>query len=140
MEIQQDIARAVLEDSQPELVLDDLVGELKLRNYRIVRINNIDNMLERETPEGYPAHTFRFYKIVEFCNLNECSQLISANLLVGVFMPARFIVFQRQNDVRTQLAFLKPTAFARLFDSEELPRWARTLEKDMHEILKELRF
>ena len=140
MEISQDVARATFKDSPPEHVLEDLVGELKARNYRIARINNIDNVLERELPEDYPAHAFRFYKIVEFCNLNECSQLISANLLAGVFMPARFIVFQRQSEAQTQLAFLKPTAFARLFDSEDMLRWARTLEKDMHEILEELSF
>jgi len=140
MEISQDIVRATFEDRSPEHLLEDLVGELEVRNYRIARINNIDNVLERELPEGYPGHTFRFYKIVEFCNLNECSQLISANLLAGVFMPVRFIVFQHQGEAQTQLAFLKPTAFARLFDSEDMLHWARLLEKDMHEILEELSF
>ena len=140
MEISQDIVRATFEDRSPEHLLEDLVGELEVRNYRIARINNIDNVLERELPEGYPGHTFRFYKIVEFCNLNECSQLISANLLAGVFMPVRFIVFQHQGEAQTQLAFLKPTAFANLFNSKEIKDLAEILEQDMHDVLEEIVF
>ena len=34
----------------PEEVLDDLLGELKLRNYSVTRVNNIDSIYHR-----YPA-------------------------------------------------------------------------------------
>ena len=33
----------------PEEVLDDLLGELKLRNYSVTRVNNIDSIYQRES-------------------------------------------------------------------------------------------
>ena len=48
MDIQQDVVEAVVDSVSPEDVLDDLLGELKVRNYRISRINSIDNIFERE--------------------------------------------------------------------------------------------
>ena len=62
----------------PEEMLDDLLGELKLRNYSVTRVNNIDSIYQREsTPPG--SLRFSFYKIVEFCNLESCSRIIAAS-------------------------------------------------------------
>ncbi len=140
MVFQKDIVRAAFEGANPGELLDDLEGELKARNYLITRINNIDNILKRENLGERPIFAFRFYKIVEFCNLESCSKLISSNLLAGVFLPTRYIVFQPNDDTRIHIAFLKPTAFARLFDSSEMQRLAEILEKDMHDILEEIDF
>ena len=121
----------------PGDLLDDLLGELKLRNYSVTRINNIDNVFEREnTLPG--SLNFSFYKIVEFCNLGSCSRIISADLLSGVFMPARFLVFQEEGKEGVVLAFLKPTAFAAIFESSEMMKLAESMEKDMLEISEEL--
>ena len=44
----------------PEEVLDDLLGELKLRNYSVTRVNNIDSIYQRESnPPG--SLEFSFY-------------------------------------------------------------------------------
>ena len=121
-------------------LLGDLVKEIELRNYEITRISNIDNILTRKVAAG-PRHIgFRRFKIVAFCNLESCSALISWNLLAGVFMPVRFIIYQEPEDNGVQIAFLKPTAFARLFDSGPLERVAAALEKDMDGILEEVAF
>ena len=84
----------------PEEVLDDLLGELKLRNYSVTRVNNIDSIYQREsTPPG--SLEFSFYKIVEFCNLESCSKIIAADLLSGVFMPARtWSVMSKRSSLR----------------------------------------
>ena len=138
MDIQQDVVEAVVDFVSPEDVLDDLVGELKVRNYRISRINSIDNIFEREGSSSF-SFSFKFYKIVEFCNLNSCSELISADLLSGVFMPVRFLVFQKLEESSVHLAFLKPTIFAGLFHSKEMEKIAMQLEIDMRNILDEIR-
>ena len=67
-----------------------------------------------------------------------CSRIISADMLSGVFMPARFLVFREKGSSECVLAFLKPTAFAKLFDSSELMALARTLEEDMQQISEEI--
>ena len=83
---------------------------------------------------------FKLYKIVEFCNLESCSQLISTDLKAGVFMPVKFAVYQSDNQEQVFISFLKPTAFSSIFNSEGMTRIAETLEKDMYEILDEIIF
>lgn len=140
MNIDRDIIRREYRAKDFEELLEDLVQEIKLRNYRITRINNIDNIHDREQLLGRIKAGFRYYKIVEFCNLNSCSELISSDLLAGVFMPVRFVVYQHPDENHTHVAFLRPTAFARLFDSESLTRVALELEKDMNDVLEEIDF
>jgi uncharacterized protein (DUF302 family) len=77
---------------------------------------------------------------VEFCNLNSCSELISADLRAGVFMPLCFIIYQKNEETTAHIAFLKPTAFARLFDSKPLMQVATRLEEDMIDVLQEMAY
>ena len=84
---------------------------------RVTRIYDIDNIFEQTEREiGYTI-PFERYKIVEFCNLGSCAQLISQEMLAGVFMPLRFIVYQERGADAASIAFLKPSAFARQFGS-----------------------
>jgi uncharacterized protein (DUF302 family) len=140
MEVAQDIVRKSFSGIKFNDILDDLIKEIEMRNYLITRISNIDNILERRTPSIGADLKFSHYKIVEFCNLESCSQLISANLLVGVFMPVKFVVYQLVGEKRIHLAFLKPTAFAYLFNSKEMTDIALILENDMYDVLEELDF
>ena len=55
-------------------------------------------------------------------------------------MPVRFIVYQRLEDDKICIAFLKPTAFANLFNSKKIKDLAGILEKDMHDVLEEIVF
>ncbi len=136
----RDIVRRAYEGVNFDDLLGDLVKEIELRNYEITRVSNIDAILDRKVSSGALHIGFRRFKIVTFCNLESCSQLISWSLLAGVFMPVRFIVYQGLKEDGAQIAFLKPTAFARLFDSEPLNRVAAGLEEDMYGILEEVAF
>ena len=140
MEVDQDIVKKVFSGIEYKDILDDLIKEIEMRNYLITRISNIDNILDRRTPSIGTEVKFLHYKIVEFCNLESCSQLISENLLVGVFMPVKFVIYQLIDDKLIQIAFLKPTAFAYLFNSKEMTLIAEKLEQDMHDVLEEINF
>lgn len=140
MSITKEIVDKSFERVDPDQLLDDLTGELTARNYRITRINNIDNILERKISGEHSDKSFQYYKIIEFCNLNNCSKLISYNLLTGVFLPTRYILYQKRNSKRVHLVFLKPTAFARLFNSREMLDLTKPLEEDMNAILSEIEF
>lgn len=121
-------------------MLDDLTKEIEVRNYRVTRIYDIDNVFEQTEREIAGEIPFRRYKIVEFCNLGSCVELISKELLAGVFMPLRFIVYQRPGTDRTFISFLRPSAFARGFDSPPLAAVATALERDMADVLEEMLF
>ena len=121
-------------------MLDDLTKEIEVRNYRVTRIYDIDNVFEQTEREITWTIPFRRYKIVEFCNLGSCVELISKELLAGVFMPLRFIVYQRPGADRAFISFLRPSAFARGFGSPPLAAVAAALERDMADVLEEMFF
>ena len=140
MNISEDIATKVFSGMAFEEILDDLIQEVKARNYLITRVNNIDNIHDRTILKTSRNSKFKHYKIVEFCNLESCSHLISSNLLAGVFMPVKFIVYQHLDKNQIFISYLRPTSFARLFNSNKMMDIAKNLESDMHDVLKEIDF
>ncbi len=140
MDVSKDFVKNEFSGIEFDDILEYLIEEVKARNYLITRINNIDNIHNRTVEDTGSKVKFKFYKIVEFCNLDSCSQLISSNLLAGVFMPVRYIVYQPNNEKKVFVSFLKPTSFAKIFNSERLNEIAKILEKDMYEILEEVLF
>ena len=140
MDVSEDIVTRHFSGMNFDEVLEYLIQEVKARNYIITRINNIDNIHDRLNGEATKKLKFKFYKIVEFCNLESCSQLISTDFTAGVFMPVKFAVYQSDNEEQVFISFLKPTAFASIFNSDEMMRIAEILEKEMYEILDEIIF
>jgi uncharacterized protein (DUF302 family) len=119
-------------------LLDDLVSEIEVRNYRVTRVNHIDNVLDQKERGLSTSMTFKHYKIVEFCNLNSCAEMLSADMLAGVFMPVKFIAYQGVNDPRVHVSFLRPTRFAALFSASGVMDIAIDLERDMNGVLEEI--
>ncbi len=140
MNVNQDIIDRQYPSENFDELMDDLVREIEAHNNRITRINHIDNIYDRLEAGIDVTIGFRHYKIVEFCNLNSCSKLISADLRAGVFMPLCFIVYQKIEETTVHIAFLKPTAFARLFDSKPLMQVATQLEEEMVDVLEEMAY
>jgi len=140
MDVSKDIVIKEFSGFLFDEVFEYLIEEIKAKNYLITRINNIDNIHERLIKNSVSNVSFKFYKIVEFCNLESCSQLISSNLLAGVFMPVKYIVYQPQDEEKVFVSFLKPTSFASIFYSKKLTGIAKILEKDMYEVLEEVIF
>ena len=137
MNVDGDIVTKSFQVPDFALLVDDLITELEIRNYRVTRINHIDNVLDQRERGLSDQMTFEHYKIVEFCNLNSCARMLSANALAGVFMPVRFVVYQAKHDAKAHVSFLRPTRFAALFDSPAVMEIAAQLEKDMLDVLEE---
>ena len=141
MNVNQDIVKRSYPTDHFDQFLEDFITEIQARNYRITRVNHIDNIFDREEAGIEITARFRHYKIIEFCNLNSCSELISGDLLSGVFMPVRFVVYQAEGEENVaHVAFLNPNAFARLFHSPSLSQVAAELSRDMTDVLEEMAF
>ena len=139
MNVNQDIVKSSYPTDHFDQFLEDFLTEIQARNYRITRVNHIDNIFDREEAGIEITARFRHYKIIEFCNLNSCSELISGDLLSGVFMPVRFVVYQAEGEENVaHVAFLDPNAFARLFHSPSLSQVAEELSRDMTDVLAEM--
>ena len=138
MNVDADITSRSYDVASFDVLLNDLIAEIEVRNYRVTRINHIDNVLE-QTERGLSTRmNFKHYKIVEFCNLNSCAEMMSADMLTGVFMPVKFIVYQGADEQKPRVAFLRPTRFAALFSSRAVMDIAVELEKDMKGVLDEI--
>lgn len=131
MNLGESIVRRTFQAEDFDLLLEGLVAEIEAWNYRVTKIYDIDNIYDRREQGIDVTIGFRRYKIVEFCNLITCNELISTNLLAGVFMPARYAVFQSKHDARIEIAFIKPVTLVRLFESEPLTKVAAKLTEDM---------
>ncbi len=138
MNINDDIVTRSFEAEDFDELLSDLLSEIEVRNYRITRINHIDNVLAQEERGLSSKMRFKHYKIIEFCNLNSCAEMMSSDMLAGVFMPVRFIAYQGFNDRNVKVSFLRPTSFAALFDAKGVRDIAVDIEKDMNDVLQEL--
>ena len=138
MIIDQDVVTRSYDVDDFEDLLNNLTAEIEVRNYRITRINHIDNVLEQEERGLSEAMRFEHYKIVEFCNLNSCAEMMSADMLAGLFMPVKFIAYQAVGEREVQISFLRPTSFAGLFAAEGVMEVAVGLEKDMQDVLEEI--
>lgn len=119
-------------------LMNDLIAEIEVRNYRVTRINHIDNVLDQKERGLSTSMAFKHYKIVEFCNLNSCAEMLSADALAGVFMPVKFIAYQGVDDPKASVSFLRPTRFAALFSARGVMNVAVDLEKDMDSVLDEI--
>jgi len=138
MNIDGDIVTKSYDTEAFDELVDDLVSEIEVRNYRVTRINHIDNVLDQKERGLSTRMRFKHYKIVEFCNLNSCAEMMSADLLAGVFMPVKFIVYQGADDHKAYVSFLRPTRFAALFSARGVMDVAVGLEKDMDDVLEEI--
>ena len=140
MVIEESVVTKSFDVDDFEDLLSDLTAEIELRNYRVTRINHIDNVLEQKERGLSTDMSFKHYKIVEFCNLNSCAEMMSADFLAGVFMPVKFIAYQGTSDREVHIAFLRPTSFAALFGAEGVMDIAVDIEKDMNNVLEEIAY
>ena len=140
MIIDEDVVTKSYDIDDFEVLLRGLIIEIEVHNYRVTRVNNIDNVLS-DTERGLSkSMSFKYYKIVEFCNLNKCAEMLSAEMLAGVFMPVKFIAYQPVNDPKAYVSFLRPTRFAALFSEKTVMDVAIDLEKDMENVLDEIAY
>lgn len=140
MNIDNDVVTRTFPTESFDELMQDLVAEIEIRNYRVTRVYDIDNVLE-QTERGLSSRmNFKHYKIVEFCNLNSCAQMMSADMLAGVFMPVKFIAYQGVEEARASVSFLRPTRFAALFSAPQVMEIASELEKDMTDVLEEIAY
>ena len=140
MNIDNDVVTRTFAIESFDVLLQDLVAEIEVRNYRVTRIYDIDNVLEQSERGLSTSMSFKHYKIVEFCNLNSCARMVSADFLSGVFMPVRFIAYQGVDDARASVSFLRPTRFAALFSAPQVMEIAEALETDMTDVLDEIAY
>jgi uncharacterized protein (DUF302 family) len=136
MDINKDIVTHIIKKADFNEILETLTKEAQLRNYRVVKIVNVDRIKERASIISGLNIGFDHYKIIEICNLMNCNEIVSSDLRAGVFMPIRLAVYQPKNKNEIHISYFKPTAFVALFKSTAMMKVAKQLESDLDEVAK----
>ncbi len=130
-----DIITREFEQTDFKEFIFDLQKEIQQMNYRITRVMNIDHVKDVQAMIKGLKIAFSVYKIVEFCNIISCNEIISADLESGVLFPQKFAVYRPLGVSTIHVSFLKPTAIAGIFGKKEMTKTARKMEEEMLEIL-----
>ena len=136
MDADSAIVTVEFEDEEFQDLLDDLLKEIELQNYKVLKVANVDNIKERTGIAKDINIVYQYYKIVEFCNLFTCSEMASADARAGVFLPQRFAMYQRLDEDTIYVSYLRPTAIAELLDSGQMMVAARQIEREMNDIIE----
>lgn len=130
-----DIITREFKEADFEEFIFDLQKEIQQMNYRITRVMNIGHVKDVKAMIKGLKIAFTDYKIVEFCNIISCNEIISADLESGVLFPQKFAVYRPLGASAIHVSFLKPTAIARIFGKKEMMKTTRKMEDEMLEIL-----
>lgn len=83
------------------------------KNFRIIRVQNLENGLFPEAVQNEKQ------VIVYFCNFNFINQALSLDPRVGLFMPCRITVVERE-DGTVELMAINPAYMSRMYNNAEL--------------------
>lgn len=67
------------------------------------------------------------YQILEVCNPKEAQKVITANPMVGYFLPCKIVVYHEQGKVK--IGMPKPTVLIDMVEGEELSNIAKDIEE-----------
>lgn len=99
------------------------------KNYRVVRIQNLDNGFVPEARESDKT------VIIYFCNFRQLNDALAIDPRVGLFLPCRVTVTER--DHKVQVSAVNPLTLSKLFNNDELERICSKMADIYHEILEE---
>ena len=113
--------------------LDETVANVKQavvgKNFRIIREQYFDSGLVPEGQENQRA------VIVYFCNFNILNDALAIDPRVGLFLPCRVTVVERQGKV--QVMAINPKTLSHLFNNAELDRVCSEMARVYQSILEE---
>lgn len=66
------------------------------------------------------------FKVLEVCNPQEASRILSENEMAGYFLPCKIVVYE--SDGQTKIGMPKPTALISLLHDENMQRFAKDIE------------
>lgn len=111
--------------------MSTLQAAISSRGYKITRVQNIDVGITKT------GHTIDYYKVVFYGNLEETTQLAAKHPELIPYLPLNIVIFAE--DMNTVVSAVRPAVLADFFPNPELkPIFARW-EKDLVEILDEVR-
>ena len=105
-----------------EEAISSITEALKEEKFRVQWQFNIKDKLHEKGVE-----LDKEFVVLEVCNPNEAKKVLTANSLVGYFLPCKIVVYEEQN--KTKIGMPKPTQLINMVADEELTSVAKDIEQ-----------
>lgn len=113
-------------------VIDNIKRAAQGKNFRLIRVQNLDNGFVDEKAESGKE------VIIYFCNFKLLNQALKVDSRVGLFLPCRITAYEQ--DGKVKVIAINPRRLSHLFNNNELDRLCDEMHKTYVEILEEATF
>lgn len=118
------------ESSEPvEVVVENIKRAVQGKNFRLIRVQTLDDGFVDKDKESKKE------VIVYFCNFQFLNEALAVDTRVGLFLPCRVTVFEREG--KTIVTSINPKRLSKLFNNDELNLMCEQMYKLYNEILEE---
>lgn len=108
-----------------------LTEKIEASGFKVLYIHDVQATLAGKGIEHGP------YKIVEFCRAPAAKKALDADPLIGLFLPCRAVVFEKEG--KTVVAAMSPKLILQFFPQVDLAELTETIDAEIQKILVELR-
>ena len=112
-----------------ETVIDNIKRAAQGKNFRIIRVQNMDSGLVDENNESKKE------VIIYFCNFKLLNQALKVDSRVGLFLPCRVTAYEQNGKVK--VISINPKRLSHLFNNNELDHLCDQMYQTYIEILEE---
>lgn len=81
----------------------------------------------KETLESKGFDLEKPFTVLEVCNPKEAQNVLSANQLIGYFLPCKIVVYE-DNEGKTKIGMPKPSSLIQMVEDESLQEVAKDIE------------
>lgn len=81
----------------------------------------------KETLENKGFDLEKPFTVLEVCNPKEAQNVLSANQLIGYFLPCKIVVYE-DNEGKTKIGMPKPSSLIQMVEDESLQEVAKDIE------------
>lgn len=115
-----------------DMVIRDLTDHLKQKGFGILGTLDFTNLLKSKG-----LQFDKNYKLLEVCNPNAAKHALETDIRVGLLLPCTIAVYEEEG--RTRISLLKPSALLSLIGSEELNKLGSDIEPRIKEAIDEIK-
>jgi uncharacterized protein (DUF302 family) len=127
-----DIIYSITVNKDFETVVGEIRDAIIDRNFKITRENEISKgMVYYRGGEMYD------YKIIEFCNLTLCGDMLKKEPDIGAFMPTGITIYAKGK--QTVLVTKRLSYMLNAFPNTEVKKEVEKLEKEVFEIMESVK-
>ena len=118
------------ESGEPlEVVIENIKRAAQGKNFRLIRVQTLDDGFVEKDKESNKE------VIIYFCNFEFLNEALAVDSRVGMFLPCRVTVYER--DGKTFVTSINPKRLSSLFNNNELDRLCDQMYQMYNEILEE---